>query len=85
MALLFKVSNFDDTEKYEFTNANSKVRLISGSLQDSTSEFGEPVEIRFQTVTKGTRTEIREALRDVELIFARATRFFDNPSRYYIS
>lgn len=76
--LLFKVANFDNTEKYEFTNVLNEVRLISGTFQDSTSELGEPVEVRFSTITKGTKAEIRSALRDVELIFARATRFFQD-------
>lgn len=78
MALLFQVINFDGTEKYDFTNAASKVRLISGSVQDMTSEIGEPVEFRFQTISKGTPTEIREAIAEVEIIFKRATNFFSD-------
>ncbi len=75
MPAVFKVANFDKTQSYDFTNAASKVRLVSASLTDSTSENGEPVELRFKTITKGTEVEIREALSDVERIFARATRF----------
>jgi hypothetical protein len=75
MPAVFKVANFDKTQSYDFTSSGSKVRLIAGTLSDTTSENGEPVELRFQTITKGTEVEIREAIRDVEYIFARSTRF----------
>lgn len=78
MAVYLAVANFDETEKYDFTLAASKVRYISGSMSDTTSELGEPVELRFQTVTKGTEIQIRESLRDVERIFARASQFLLN-------
>ena len=75
MPAVLKVANFDKTQSYDFTNSSSKVRLIAGTFSDTTSENGEPVELRFQTITKGTEVQRREALRDVEYIFARATRF----------
>lgn len=78
MAAYLSVANVDETEEYDFTLAASKVRLISGSLSDSTSEFGEPVELRFQTITKGTNAEIRTALAQVERIFGRSGQFFSN-------
>jgi len=76
MAAYLAVANFDETEKYDFTHAASKVRLITGTLSDTTSELGEPVELRFQTVTKGTAAEIRLALTQVETIFGRTAKFF---------
>ena len=76
MAAYLSVANFDETEKYDFTLSANKVKLISGSLSDTTSEFGEPVELRFQTITKGTAAEIRIALTQVEAIFGRTAKFF---------
>ena len=75
MAAYLAVANFDETEKYDFTKVANKVKLISGTVVDSTSELGEPVELRFQTVTKGTTIEIRTALAEVEVIFDRASEF----------
>ena len=76
MPLLLKVNNYDDTQKYEFTNAASKVRYITGTFRDITSEYGEPVEMQFDTITKGaTETEIRTALSEVEKVFAKAAVF----------
>lgn len=78
MAAYLSVANFDETEEYDFTLPANKVRLISGSLSDTTSELGEPVELRFQTITKGTKIEVRVALAEVEVIFNRASQFLLN-------
>lgn len=78
MAAYLSVANYDETEEYIFTLNTNKVRLISGSLSDTTSEYGEPVELRFQTITKGTNAEIRSAIAQVERIFGRTSQFFNN-------
>ena len=78
MAAYLAVANFDETEKYDFTLSTNKVRFIAGSLSDTTSELGEPVELRFQTITKGTTAQIRTALTEVEAIIGRTAEFFLN-------
>ena len=82
MPLLFKVANYDDTQKYDFTGVASKVRYITGTFQDVTSELGEePVEMRFSTITKGAdEAAIRLALSQVERVFARAKLFIEDLS-----
>jgi len=78
MAAYLSVANVDETEEYDFTKAANKTRLISGSLSDTTSEFGEPVELRFQTITKGTDAEIRASIAEVERVFGRTAKFFSD-------
>lgn len=78
MAPYLAVANFDESQKYDFTAIANKVRYISGSMSDTTSELGEPVELRFQTITRGTAIQIRESLRQAELIFSQAPKFLQN-------
>ena len=80
MPALLEVANFDKSQSYDFTDGASVIRLISGTFSDTTSEHGESVELRFQTIAKGSAVQIREAMRDVERVFKRATVFHNDPT-----
>jgi hypothetical protein len=80
MAVVLKLQNEAGTDSYDFISASNKVRYITGSIQDQVDHTVEDKQLTFQTVAKGTASEIRDAFNDIEVLLHKITLWNENKS-----